>query len=137
MSHLLVYPMFALVMLTLLVGISLFASRVSAFRKRQISHRYFECMEGESPTDWMKKSSRHFSNLFELPVMFYAGCITAMLLPATNVWILVWAWLFVAARGVHAVIHIGPNNPRYRMLAFMLGFFCVIAIWVEIVLSLR
>lgn len=137
MNHLLVFPMFAMVMLTFLVGVILFASRVSAFRKGQITLRYFRNMDGEKPTEWMLKASRHFSNLFELPVVFYAGCITALWLPTSNVWILVWAWLFVFARVVHAFIHIGPNNPRYRMLAFMLGFFCVLAIWVEIILTIR
>lgn len=137
MNHLLIYPMFALVMLTFLVGLSLFASRLSAFRKGRITPRYFKNMDGEQPTEWMIKSSRHFSNLFEVPVLFYAGCITAMVLPVTGSPILIWAWAFVVARVLHAMIHLGPNYLRLRMMSFLLGFLCVIAIWLEIIISLH
>lgn len=137
MNPLLIYPMFAMVMLTFLVGLNLFASRVSAFRKGRVTFRYFKNMDGEQPTEWMIKSSRHFSNLFEVPVLFYAGCITAMVLPVTSAWILVWAWAFVGARVLHAIIHLGPNHPRLRMMSFLLGFLCAIAIWIEVVISLH
>jgi len=137
MNHLLVYPMFAVVMLTLLVGMNLFASRITAFRKGEVGRGYFKNMTGESPTTWMDKSSRHFTNLFEIPVLFYAGCITAMVVPITSPWILIWAWTFVVARAFHAFIFLTTDHTRLRMLSFMLGFFCVAAIWIEIIVSIR
>jgi hypothetical protein len=39
-------------------------------------------------------------------------------------------WLFVGARVAHAWIHIGSNKIFPRIGAFMLGFFCVFALWV-------
>jgi hypothetical protein len=136
MNTFLIYPMAAMVLLTTGVGIILFISRVKGVRAGAVRTRYFKQMSGEgAQTDLMINSARHFSNLFEVPVLFYAACITAMVLPLNGPGILVSAWVFVAARCLHAFIHVGPNKLRFRMGAFFMGSAAVLAMWIKIVIA--
>ena len=77
-SLLLVYPMATLVLLTFIVLIRLFRSRVSAVRQGQLSIKYYRVFQGESEPETTLKPARHFANLFEAPTLFYAGCLAAM-----------------------------------------------------------
>lgn len=129
--------MFVMVILTAIVGITLFVRRMRAIKAKQITFQYFKAMSGETPPHDALNAARHFSNLFETPVLFYAGCITAMVLPVMSPWVLVWAWAFVAARIAHASIHLGRNSVRPRALSFFFGFSMVVSLWIEIVLSVK
>lgn len=135
MNLTLIYPMFALVILTFIVLSILFISRVSAVRTKKISAKYFKTYEGGNPPEFITKASRHFSNLFEMPVLYYAGLILAMLVPVEGFWILFWSWSFVVARVVHALIHIGPNKLWPRIFSYFTGAVCVLAIWVLLVMQ--
>lgn len=129
--------MFAVVVLTVFVGILVLRSRWVAVTSGQLSPKYFKTMStGEQPPDFMIRAGRQFSNLFEVPVLFYAGCIVAMMMPIYGVTIQFWAWLFVAARCVQALINLTGNKVIWRMSAFALGFFAVFGLWCTIVLKL-
>ena len=41
----------------------------------------------------------------------------------------VLAWLFVASRVVHMLIHTGGNNVLHRFLAFITGFTFLVLLW--------
>lgn len=129
MNHALIFPMFAMVVLTAVVLVFTFLTRVRAVRSGQVDFRYFKTFSVGEPTEAVLKTGRHFSNLFEVPVLFYSGCIVAMQMGATGFWPVLWAWVFVAARVVHAWIHIGSNKIYPRMGAFALGSFAAVALW--------
>ena len=133
MNLLMIYPMCAMVAITFIVGAFAFLIRVTSVRSGKIDPRYFKNFSFGEPTEMVLKTSRHFANIFEVPVIFYPACIVAMILPISGFWILFWAWMFVAARAGHAYIHIGPNKIYPRMATFFLGFFAVLAMWVLII----
>lgn len=135
MNVYLVYPMFAMVLLTALVMISMFVTRVSAIKSGKMNVRYFKTYDMGDQTEAVAKSSRHFVNLFELPVLFYVGCLVAMILPINDKGVLFWAWFFVLARVVHAYIHIGPNKLIPRMSAYAVGWVAVLALWIDIIVA--
>lgn len=130
-----IYPMFAMVILTVAVLVKTVLVRFKAVREGQVSVRYFKTFsEGGNPPERMLQAQRHFSNLFEMPVLFYAGCLAAMVTPVLTADVQIWAWLFVAARVAHAWIHMGVNSIRPRMLAFGVGVVAVCGLWVTVVL---
>lgn len=131
----LIYPMFAMVLLTFLVGCITLSARIRAARKRDVALKYFKNMSGEAP-DYMTKPSRHFSNLFETPVLFYAGCFAAILTGATGPVMLILAWAYVALRVAHAMIHIGPNKVYPRMAAFLASFGVIVTMWIVVVVQI-
>ncbi len=132
---LLIYPMFAMVVLTFAVGLLSLKNRIAAV-KQGLPARYFKTFTDSVPPEAVVKTDRHFVNLFEVPVLFYAGCLVAMILPLTGLLVQVWAWFFVVARIGHAFIHVGSNRLYPRMSAYLFGCAAVIALWVQIILSI-
>lgn len=135
----LIYPMFALVLLSTFVLVRMFLSRVHAVRSGLMDARYFKTFSQNAPNvlpDSVVKTQNHYSNLFENPTLFYAGCVTAMVVPVHGYVILFWAWFFVLARLIHAFIHIGHNRLQPRMLAFGLSWIALLGLWFTIIIKL-
>ena len=128
----LVPPMIAMAALTFGVGALLFFIRVRAVRSGAVKMKYFRTYNEGSSTELELKASQHFSNLFEIPVLFYAACLLGMILPVQGPGITAAAWVFFAARVAHAIAHIGPNRIFPRMLSFFTGVFAAMAMWAMI-----
>ena len=110
----LVYPMLAMVLLTVVVLIALFRSRVRMVREGHAPVSYFGTFQGSLEPDYAIKPARHFANLFETPTLFYVACLAAMVVGARGAAVLALAWAYVAARCVHAWIHLHGNRVRHR-----------------------
>lgn len=130
------FPMFSMVVLTTVVMTISFYLRVTAVRSGKMDVRHFKTYTLGEPTEAVAKSGRHFINLFEVPVLFYIGCLAAMIVPVGGFWIQFWAWLFVCARVVHAYIHMGKNKIPARMAAFGLGWLAILGLWTRLFLHL-
>lgn len=124
-------PVLVVVALTVVAFAKMGAARAGAM-KTGMNADYYRAHLGEPEPEEARAAARHWDNLFELPTLFYAGCITAFVLGAVSVWTLVFAWLFVAARVVQSLIHITYNNPAHRGGAFMLGAVSIFALWVAV-----
>ena len=132
-NYQLVYPMFALVLLTMVVLTTLFRRRVRAVRQGNVSIGYFGIFQGGSEPEESAKAARHFSNLFEAPTLFYAGCLAAMLTHDVGIAVQILAWAYVAARVVHAIIHLGGNRIGHRMRIYFVGWLALTALWIQVV----
>ncbi len=80
--------------------------------------------------------TRHYTNLFETPVLFHLGCIVAALLGPVSQAALMFAWGFAGIRVVQSAIHLTSNNVRWRAYAFFAGGFLLIGLWVVNVLDM-
>jgi len=130
-----VYPMFAMVLLTASVLVRLFRARVRAVSSGQVNASYYWTYQsGAEPGD-AAKLSRHFSNLFEAPVLFYACCLAAMVTGRCGLVSLSLAWLYVIARIVHTYIHTGSNRLRKRIAAYFASWLVLVAMWVVLVID--
>ncbi len=125
----LVYPMAAMVVLTFVVLVILFRSRIRMVRDGLAPVSYFRTFQGAVEPDYAAKPARHFSNLFEAPTLFYAGCLAAMIVGVRGVAVLALAWGYVAARAVHAWIHLGGNRVRHRLRAYFISWLLLLALW--------
>ena len=74
----LLFPMLAMVLLTFGVAVVLFRARKRSVREGHTPVSYFRTFQGSQEPEFLAKSTRHFVNLFEVPTLFYAGCLTAM-----------------------------------------------------------
>jgi len=131
----LVYPMFAMVILTTATLGRLFAGRLAAVRAGTADARYFKTyQEGGEPAA-TAQLSRNFTNLFEAPTLFYAACLAAMIAsPPSNV-VLALAWVYVASRAVHTWIHTTSNTLNHRIAAYFCSWAVLLALWVAVVLG--
>lgn len=125
----LVYPMLAMVLLTVVVLIALFRSRIRAIREGHAPVSYFRVFQGSQEPEYAAKASRHFANLFEAPTLFYVACLTAMVVGVRSPAVLWLAWAYVAVRVVHAFIHLGGNRVRHRLRAYAASWLVLLAIW--------
>jgi len=130
-----IYPMFAMVVLTVFVLATLFRSRVGAVRQGLVTAAYFRIYQGAVEPESTAKPARHFSNLFEAPVLFYAVCLAAMITHFTGVAMQILAWIYVAARVIHAYIHLGGNRLRHRMRAYFFSWGVLLVMWVYLVVG--
>lgn len=128
-----IYPMFAMIVLTFAVAIYMLSLRVSAVRSGQVKLSAFRLNHEETMTPRMLQVARNYSNLFEIPVLFYAAGAITLALNLNSIAISILAWLFVVSRIVHSLIHITSNNVIRRMQAFMAGNLCIFLIWMLIV----
>ncbi len=123
------YPMLAMIALTFAVAFYMLVLRVGAVRSGAVSMRYFRVYSGTEPPAAVQQAGRNFSNLFEMPVLFYVACVTALALGYQVPALQTLAWLFVAARLAHSVIHLSYNNVTHRLAAFMLANLFLLLMW--------
>ena len=128
-----IYPMFMLVILTYVVLLLTLRVRTGAVRDGSVPISYFSLMQGDQVPDMVAKTSRQFSNLFEVPVLFYAAGILYVALGMESVFAVYCAWAFVAARVIHTCIHLSYNNVLHRLIAFGFGNLCVLGMWLAII----
>ncbi len=130
-----IYPMFAMVLLTVVVLVILFRSRVAAVRQGLVSAAYFRIYQGEIEPESTAKPARHFANLFEAPVLFYVVCLAAMITHFTGVAMQALAWTYVAARVLHTNVHLGGNRLRKRIRAYFISWLILLAMWIYLVVG--
>ena len=126
----------ALVLLTMAVGVLMLFTRVQEMRRKRIhpqaasnSVKMASKLENVQPAD-------NFKNLFEVPVLFYA--LAAVAVAAGNVpsWLATSAWLYVALRVLHSIVHCTYNKVYHRLAVFMASFGLLVAMWISFFVSL-
>lgn len=73
--------------------------------------------------------SNSVTSQFELPVLFYAGSLFAFILGGVDWIVVILAWVFVATRVIHALIHTTRNIVMQRFGAFLAGFIALVIMW--------
>jgi hypothetical protein len=129
------YPLFGMVILTICLWILCLFFRVKQVSTGNLKIEFFELYDGTGAPPDVTKTTRHLSNLFEMPTLFYVACLTALLLELNSAWLIYLAWSFVIIRVIHAFIHLTYNKVFHRLSAFTLSNFLVIAMWVIIIIQ--
>jgi hypothetical protein len=77
------YPLFAMVLVTFAVAIQLFRLRVQAVKAGKLRLSQFRLNTGEMP-DSIAQAARNYTNLFEVPMLFYTAGAIALALGIQN-----------------------------------------------------
>jgi len=124
-------PMLLVVALTFVAFFRMAVGRAAAVKAGH-DPDFYRAHIGTPEPEVAAAGARHWDNLFELPTLFYAACITAFVLGAVGTWTLVFAWAFACARLVQSAIHMSYNNPAHRGIAFSLGVLAMLALWINV-----
>jgi hypothetical protein len=73
--------------------------------------------------------AENFSNLFELPVLFYLACLTLYSLKLVDTVYLLLASGFVVFRVIHSLVHCSYNRVMHRFSAYMISAILLWAMW--------
>ncbi len=125
----LAWPMFATVALVLLVWLRLYQTRIGEMKRRRIHPQSVASSAEMSAKLEDTRAADNFRNLFELPTIFYAGCLLALVTRQESTVLLVLAWAFVALRYLHSFIHCTYNKVMHRFQVYVLGGVCLFAFW--------
>ncbi|MCH8846196.1 MAG: MAPEG family protein [Proteobacteria bacterium] len=129
------YPLFGMVVLTICIVPLVFFARVKQIRTGNLKIEFFELYDGTGAPPDVTKTTRHLSNLFEMPILFYVACLTAFVLGLDSALLIYLGWGYVIVRAIHAFIHLTYNKVVHRITAFMLSNVMVITMWGIIIIQ--
>lgn len=122
--ELILQPFAAMMLLTLLVWLRLYFTRIPEITRQRINPQKLATRAQKSKihlSDAEACTSDNFQNLFELPVIFYAVCLALFALGTVDALYVALAWLFVALRAAHSLIHLTYNKVLHRFVIYVAG----------------
>lgn len=123
------WPAMAMAGLTFLVWIRLYHLRLGEMARKRID---VQALAGSADAARLlvdTRASDNFRNLFEVPVLFYAGVLLAAQIGADDRALLVLAWLFVGLRAVHSLVQCTVNHVMTRFVAYALATLVLMGFW--------
>mgnify|MGYP003331194526 CR=1 FL=1 len=125
-----IYPCIFLALWTLLVLLVLALSRVEKYGLRR-----FQPTSKPEP-DFETRCTRHFSNLFEVPVLFYLACILIQVQNLQDKNLVTLGWIYCGFRVLHSMSHLLSSKVGPRLLLFVFSNVALVILWVKISRSL-
>jgi hypothetical protein len=130
------WPAVAMAGLTFLVWVRLYQLRLGEMARKRIDAQALASAADAVRLLADTRASDNFRNLFELPVLFYAGVLVAAQLGVADTASLVLAWSFVGLRAVHSMVHCTFNHVMTRFVAYALATLVLFAFWARLALAL-
>ena len=124
----LLLPAFAHVALVFIVGARMGQARFRAAQKGAVKVKDI-AVDGSKWPDEVRKIANNYTNQFEVPVLFYALLPLLLVTGLADGIAAALAWLFVASRIAHSIIHTGANVVIWRFRSFLFGFIIVVLMW--------
>lgn len=84
----------------------------------------------------VERPAQNLANLFEMPVLYFALVPLLILTGSASITQVALAWVFVALRLAHTVIHIGPNTIRTRARVYIASCAMLFAMWLGFIIDL-
>lgn len=131
----LIYPALAMIFWIFVVGVILALRRKNAFASGAVRIADVAVSTERYPLP-ARLASANFSNQFETPVVFFALIMLAMEAGATGYAMAFLAWLYVATRIAHTLIHIGSNPLPLRGAIYGVGLLALFCMWLGILLTI-
>ncbi|HWA02474.1 MAG TPA: MAPEG family protein [Rhizomicrobium sp.] len=123
-------PMGALVLLTFAVLLMIPVKRFRAGFAGRIVAEDFRLGESANVPPDVSIPNRALMNLLEMPMLFYVICLALFVKAQVNEGFLTLAWVYVALRAVHTLIHLTYNNVNHRLVPFALSNIVLGGMWV-------
>ena len=120
--------MLGMLLLTAIVWFYMYAKRIPAMKRAGVPVQTYTVPEKavELLPESINYPAYNLKNLFELPVIFYALCLFLYVTERVDTAYLVAAWLFLAFRVLHSIVHCTSNIV---MLRFYLYSAAAVALW--------
>ncbi len=122
-QNLMYLPCFAMIILSAFVLLRMFFTRVQAIKDGKVKISNFRTLNNlDSAPEKMLQASRNFTNLFEVPTLFYVVAVFTVITFQVNYFTLALAWLYVIFRIFHSLVHLTSNNVKTRMFFYTLSW---------------
>ncbi len=113
-------PLLAMVGVTLAVWLRLYQLRLDEMKRRRINP---QSLAGSANKGLLldTRASDNFSNLFEVPVLFYVLALATAVAGVSDGIFVGLAWAFVGLRAAHSLIQCSYNRVMHRFSAYALA----------------
>ena len=122
-------PCAALVGVTALVWIKLYADRLGEMRLRGIDPQAVATAREAAGKLQRTQAAENFRNLFEVPVLFYLLCVALAVSGSTTTGFVAAAWAYVGLRALHSLIHVTYNRVVHRFLVYVASTLLLFGMW--------
>jgi hypothetical protein len=129
MNESILWPMCALALLTAIVWAWMYVDRIGEMRAKHIAPQRLPTAREASTILERTAAADNFRNLFEMPVLFYVLCLTLAVTGLATPLQVGLAWLYVALRATHSLIHVTYNRVSHRFTAHLVSTLCVFFMW--------
>ena len=130
------YPVFALFVLTAFSTLRLAYLRLTAVKKGEVDPKFYRDYQGYEEPMKLRVASRHVINLYEAPVLFYTASIIAYVTQVGGFTIVFLAWAYVLLRYLHSYVHLTSNKVLLRFRLFALSQAVLVVIWIVVFISI-
>ena len=130
------FPALAMVALTFVVWVRLYAVRIPEMRRLRIHPQSVATSAQKSARLVDTRASDNFNNLFEVPILFYLALVVAFLTQQVTPLMLGLAWIFVAGRVLHSLIQCSYNKVMHRFTVYSLSTCVVWVLWAVLAVGL-
>ena len=128
-QNLILIPVLVQVLLTFAVLLVMGAARYRSAREARKSAQDYALATNADWSEHAQQCANCFRNQFELPVLFYAVCLFALVTRNVDAWLLAGASLFALSRIAHAVVHMSSNVVSIRASAYLIGAALLLGLW--------
>ena len=129
-------PAAAMVGVTALVWVKLYADRLGEMRERGIAPQAVATAREAAGQLQRTQAAENFRNLFEVPVLFYLLCVALAVSGATTPGFVTAAWAYVGLRALHSLIHVTYNRVVHRFLVYVASTVLLFGMWIAFVATL-
>jgi hypothetical protein len=130
------YPAFPMVALVFFVLNRMRTMRFAAVRDREIGAEFYKTFQGAEEPEPLRVVTRHFINLFEMPMLFHVVLLMIYVTHQTTTWLVACAWLYVVLRYVHSYVHLTNNDVMTRVIVYFSSGFVLLAMWATLLVQL-
>ena len=124
------YPLLLLVALTAVVWVRMYVTRVAEIRRQRLRLQDLaDAAVAQKALSAVAAPSDNFSNLFEIPVLFYVLVVLVYVTGSSDALYVGGAWLFVLLRVLHSLIHLTSNRVKHRFPAYFVATLLMWLMW--------
>lgn len=125
----LMQPVFALALLTMVVTVVMYFTRVASMKKLRVHPQKAQDtakLKDLLPPE-VTRISNNYNHLFEQPTLFYAISLSLVVLDMITVFAVVCAWTYVGLRVVHSLIQTTKDVVMARFILTWMALAAMIA----------
>ena len=130
------YPVFAMFALVAFVLGRMAKLRFGAVRRGEMNPAFYKTYQGDEEPEHMRVVTRHFINLFEMPVLFYVTVILTYVTHQAGTWMVACAWVYVALRYAHSYVHLTSNDVLTRFRLYIGSGLVLVVMWMSLLVRL-
>ncbi len=123
-------PLLAQVLLTFLVWIYMYITRLREIQKQDIEPQQLaQRSRAQTLLAAVAGPADNFKNLFEMPLLFFLAVLLSLILLIQDDLLVTLAWSFVILRVIHSLIHCTYNRVMHRFTVYIASCLVLLLMW--------